>query len=707
LIFPRSRASARRSRAPTTRPTRSARSQIGQAIQSGDYDAGAKAAFGAGDLTTGLSLTKLAQDQKSQASFDAQFPSLVGGGQAAATPAAPVASAPSRSLPTFAQGDAIGQYAAAIQGNESGGRYDAVGPTHPKLGPALGAYQVMAANVGPWTQEALGRALTPKEFLADPQAQDAVFRHKFGQYVAQTGSPEDAASMWFTGKPLAQGANARDVLGTTGQRYVDMFKAGLARQGGAPALPATAMTMPGAPPADVPAAGAQPAQFVVPPGNDPEVKIDGYDGTWTRAKVAAAAAKDPTRDGIPEDNEIAAAQKGAGSPAAPAPAAAGAAPAAPAQVQASAASVGLQLSPRAAKLMALMSLPGINEGRKEAAKIALQQELEQSKQPEQFKQFLLAQQNPAFKEFLDRNNKADDKGPRVIKQIGPDGAERSYQYDEQSKSFVPLKITGQSGAQPASVDPSLTGDAFLAQLDPGRAAQVKAIADGKMSPPGGFALRSPQIQALMRDVGQYEPGFDLTTWKARNDTRADFAKGKMAANMSALNTVIGHYATLADKAEALSNSSFTPWNTLTNLVGDKTGNPAIKGFETAKNAVADEIMKVFRQTGGSETEVQAWKKTLDSSSSPAQFKEVISSGLELLNSRLNAVGEQYSKGMGKTTDPVSLLSEHAREVLTNLRARVSGAPPLPAAPAAAPPKSFTGDPTLWQHMTPQERALWN
>ena len=49
-----------------------------------------------------------------------------------------------------------------------------------------------------------------------------------------------------------------------------------------------------------------------PASTDPEVKIDGYDGTWTRAKVAAAAAKDPSRDGIPEDAEMASAQKGIG-----------------------------------------------------------------------------------------------------------------------------------------------------------------------------------------------------------------------------------------------------------------------------------------------------------------------------------------------------------------------------------------------------------
>lgn len=88
---------------------------------------------------------------------------------------------------------------------------------------AYGKYQVMGANVGPWTKEALGTEMKPEEFVANPQAQDAVFSHKFGQYVEKYGNPQDAASVWFTGKPLAQGADRKDILGTTGSAYVDKF----------------------------------------------------------------------------------------------------------------------------------------------------------------------------------------------------------------------------------------------------------------------------------------------------------------------------------------------------------------------------------------------------------------------------------------------------------------------------------------------------
>lgn len=122
--------------------------------------------------------------------------------------------------------DLLAKYAEAISRNESGGNYNALGPVT-MHGRAYGKYQVMAENVGPWSAEALGKSLTPEQFLADPKAQDAVFNNKFGSYLQKTGSPQDAASMWFTGRPLAQGANAQDVSGTTGQDYVNKFNSSL------------------------------------------------------------------------------------------------------------------------------------------------------------------------------------------------------------------------------------------------------------------------------------------------------------------------------------------------------------------------------------------------------------------------------------------------------------------------------------------------
>lgn len=100
---------------------------------------------------------------------------------------------------------------------------------------ALGRYQVMPANLPEWSKAALGKVLTPEQFLADPDAQDRIFNHVFGGYVKKYGNLQDAASAWFTGRPITRSsARGRDAHGTTGASYVDKFNAelGIIQQGG-------------------------------------------------------------------------------------------------------------------------------------------------------------------------------------------------------------------------------------------------------------------------------------------------------------------------------------------------------------------------------------------------------------------------------------------------------------------------------------------
>ena len=120
-------------------------------------------------------------------------------------------------------------WANAIASIESAGSgdYSALGPITAKGNRAYGRYQVMDFNIGPWTEKHFGRRLTPEEFLASKEAQDAVFAGEFGGNVEKYGNPQDAASVWFTGKPVATGGNRKDILGTTGSGYVNKFNEAL------------------------------------------------------------------------------------------------------------------------------------------------------------------------------------------------------------------------------------------------------------------------------------------------------------------------------------------------------------------------------------------------------------------------------------------------------------------------------------------------
>lgn len=119
----------------------------------------------------------------------------------------------------------------AIASIESAGSgdYEAIGPRHAKLGRALGRYQIMEANIGPWSREVLGREITVEEFMANPDLQDAIFDGKFGQYVREFG-PEGAAQAWFAGPQGVGKMGRKDSLGTSVAAYTRKFSTALAKE---------------------------------------------------------------------------------------------------------------------------------------------------------------------------------------------------------------------------------------------------------------------------------------------------------------------------------------------------------------------------------------------------------------------------------------------------------------------------------------------
>src|SRR6516164_7588942 len=125
-----------------------------------------------------------------------------------------------------ARADTGTNYQDAISRIESGGRYDLLGPRTSSGDRAYGKYQVMGENIPQWTRDALGRSMTPSEFLANPQAQDTVFNHRFGSYVDKYG-PGGAARAWFAGEGGMNNPNARDILGTSVDSYERQFLRGL------------------------------------------------------------------------------------------------------------------------------------------------------------------------------------------------------------------------------------------------------------------------------------------------------------------------------------------------------------------------------------------------------------------------------------------------------------------------------------------------
>lgn len=257
-------------------------------------------------------------------------------------------------------------------------------------------------------------------------------------------------------------------------------------------------------------------------------------------------------------------------------------------------------------------------------------------------------------------------------------------------SGAPLPKDGSGVGMGTTPPADLHGDDYLKTLPGNQANQVKALAEGRMAFPTGFALKSPYWQSMLSAVSQYDPSFDAVNYGARSKTRNDFTAGKSAQNLTSINTAIGHLGTLADAADKLNNSSYDTINKVANWFETRTGDPRVNNFNVAKNAVADELTRVFRGTGGSEAEIDRWTNTINAAQSPAQLHGAVKQAVDLLHSRINAVGETYDRGMGTSTDHRSLLSTKAQETLQKLdrygeEHSSSSAATAPARGAAAAP----------------------
>jgi hypothetical protein len=158
---------------------------------------------------------------------------------------APVAGA----LATPANNDTvIDQLSKNIAQIESGGHknpYEALGPQVGDRGQAIGKYQVMPENIPGWTLAATGKSLTPDEFKASPEAQEAVFRDQMRRSLQLYG-PKDAASIWFTGKPYKLAGGSATDGNTTNADYTERAIKGIDTSGATSAV-ASGTTSPTSP----------------------------------------------------------------------------------------------------------------------------------------------------------------------------------------------------------------------------------------------------------------------------------------------------------------------------------------------------------------------------------------------------------------------------------------------------------------------------
>jgi len=248
--------------------------------------------------------------------------------------------------------------------------------------------------------------------------------------------------------------------------------------------------------------------------------------------------------------------------------------------------------------------------------------------------------------------------------------------------------TGTGG--PVAAGSDLHGDDYLKTLSPQFATRVKAIADGREDLPTGRVMQSGYGQQLMAALGQYEPGYEGTNYKARTATAKAFASGKEAQAIRSLNQGTQHMGVLHEAGTALDNTQYPLLNTALNALATGAGSAKATNFIAAAHPVAEEVSKVFKGANLSDSEVRQWEKSLNPNMSPEQMQGALVTISHLMDGALDALNNQYEKTMGK---PLNAMTPQTKATLEYIKNNPIGKKPEAQSPAAPTAQGSNAGPT--------------
>lgn len=586
--------------------------------------------------------------------------------------------------------DPIDQYLTALGQIESSGNYGALGPVTNGGDRAYGKYQVMGNNIPAWTKQALGSSLTPSQFLNDPNAQDAVAKHYFGNYLNQYGNPQDAASMWFSGTPLSQGAGRSDGY-NTGSQYVAKFNKALQGvQGDSTSpmdmamLPTNATPDTGTAPASLTPAGT-PANLINQefaslngPGSvgGPRSVVDQDFNTLNGSNAAQTPAtrvaqgfgainNDPTDlingdfntlGNPPANPQLLAALKakmaGAALPSAASP---------------TVGNNGLdQQNPGGAVGPGAPSAPSAPVGRGNNVLTGIGGALSS------LGAGILSAYNPMGGAML--MNASNMQMMNALKakammlpewgQVGRDAFNQPVMgwinkldqtINGQSTGASGQTNSGQYAAQ--NLDPNKP---LYAQLDPARQAEVNGMIAGRIAMPTQRLLATPYYNQLLQAANEHAqqmglPGFDQATWLASVQGRKDWANGgKSFMAMQGLDQLDAHALKASNAVENIANynGNFTGMNDVRNWLANNTNaNPqlrdALTEFQNSKSALTDEMSKAWKTGVMSDKEKEDWENKVNAASSPQILRRTLYDFEDLVDARRQQLTNGYKAQFGQ------------------------------------------------------------
>lgn len=194
------------------------------------------------------------------------------------------------------------------------------------------------------------------------------------------------------------------------------------------------------------------------------------------------------------------------------------------------------------------------------------------------------------------------------------------------------------------------------------AGAAKLIAEYKLAPPSALAMRSPEGAALMRQVRDINPDYDVKRFNEENKAISAFGTGKQGDTVRSINVAIQHLDLLDEAAKALGNGDTRTLNALNNQFQTQFGRTAPVTFDAMKDIVADEIVKSVVGYAGAGGDRESLQAKLRVANSPAQLAAVTQAFRGLMAGQAAGLRRQYEDTTGLKNFDNKLLPGTEREL---------------------------------------------
>lgn len=196
---------------------------------------------------------------------------------------------------------------------------------------------------------------------------------------------------------------------------------------------------------------------------------------------------------------------------------------------------------------------------------------------------------------------------------------------------------------------------YLQQNDKGLASDVQMALRGDY-PMTSMSSRNQHTLDVMRAANLVDPSFTPSAYPARVATAKDFSPaGKSGQTLVAINTSASHLADLKKAYQDLDNSGFTSWNWLANKAAgqfDTKTHAALNRFQTALNAVAPELAKIYSGTGTvAEGEIKHRRDAFNPNDGPEAMKAALQEAASLIKGKSDSLIAAYQQTMGSKKPP--------------------------------------------------------